>query len=184
MIQTHPTPLRHKRQQAGFFIENMSFALIISAILIAAAIFMFINMRRNASVQENATQINYIASQARKLYGSRNVYGDVTTAIAARSIVPVELRDGAAATASNKYGAPLTFAAANGTSTNDLLNMTWANVPREECEDLVVSTSDLMRRITVGGTDVKPLDAPISTAALSTQCATGNTVSIQYSIGR
>lgn len=179
---------RNLTKQRGAFSVDLGMALLIAAILTVAAVAAYSNNLRKSSISANITDIQNIASVAKANYGTTNQYGSITTAVAVRShIVPAQLRDGAAATATNAFGSPITFAAANGTGTNDLLTLTWGNVPSSQCAEIVTGSVGSMRRITVAGTVVKPLDGALAIDTLSTACeantADGN-VTVLFDIGR
>lgn len=186
---TSHRPDAQRRVQRGFVTAEMGLVIIMGAIMLAAAIYVFLNNRKQAAITENTNQIIGIAEQAKKLYGSRAEYGNVTVPIAVTSLVPTQLQNpiaaGGTATASNTYGGAIGFAPVTLTVANDGLAMTWNNVPRAHCEDLVLGTAAPMRRVTVGITVVKALDAPtVGIAGLNTACNATDTVAIVYAIGR
>jgi hypothetical protein len=101
-------------------------------------------------------------------------------------VIPSELRDGSATTASNSFGGSITVApASSGTGgANDLLSVTWPNVASEACNDIVVGVSGAMRRISVNGTDVQTLDSALNPVLASTQCEAASNVTVTFYIGR
>lgn len=177
-----------QRKQSGFALIELGLALLVVAVLGVAAVYLYTNNLRQTSISNNVTHIQNIASTAKANYGISNQYGVVTTAVAVRSrIIPAPLRDGQAATATNPFGAAITTVPANGTGTSDLLTLTWGNVPAAQCTEIVNGVSGSMRRITVGGTVVKALDANLIVDTLTTACevntSDGN-VAIVFDIGR
>jgi hypothetical protein len=173
------------RKQRGVFSVELGLALLIGSLIIAAAAVFFSQNMRKTSLNTNVQYIQMIAGNAKTTYGQRGAYGDVTTAVAVRSrVIPAELRDGTAATATNPYGGVITVAPANGTGVNDLLVITWPNVPANQCNDLVTAISRDMRRITVNGVEVKPLDAALNNATTATNCEAADSVPVVFSIGR
>ena len=181
-------PRLHHKTQQGFALVELGLALLVVAILVVAAVTLYTNNLRQTSISNNVTYIQNIASTAKANYGTRNQYGAVTTAVAVRShIIPTTLRDGQAATATNPFGAAITTVSSNGTGTADLLTLTWGNVPASQCTEIVIGVSGSMRRITVGTTVVKALDANLIEDTLTTACeantSDGN-VAIVFDIGR
>jgi Tfp pilus assembly protein PilE len=179
---------RSRTHQGGFLSVELGLVLLVVAILIVGAVALYSNNLRQTSIGSNITDIQNIASVAKANYGNSNQYGSVTTAIAVRShIVPATLRNGNLATATNKFGTAITFVSANGTGTNDLLTLTWGNVPSSQCAEIVTGSEGSMRRITVAGTVVKPLDGKLAVDTLSTACeantSDGNVV-VLFDIGR
>lgn len=187
-----PSSLRNRRSvrknRLGFISAELGLVLLVVALLTIGAVTMYSNNLRQASINQNISDIQTIASTSKSAYGVSNLYGSVTTAVAVRShIVPTNLRDGTAATATNSFGSAITIAPANGTGTNDLLSLTWPNVPSNQCLEIVNGVSPSMRRITVGGTVVKALDSSLVVATTTTACETNTSdgvVSITFDIGR
>ncbi len=177
--------LRKSIQQRGFFSVDLGLGLLIGSLLIGIAALAFSKNFRNTSLTANTQYIRTIASNAKASYGQRGVYGEVTTAMAVSSkLIPEELRDGQAVTATNPYGGVITVTPANGTGTNDLLVLSWPNVPSNQCNDLVTSVERDMRRITVNAVVVKPLDGVLNNATTATNCEAAATVPVVFSIGR
>jgi type II secretory pathway pseudopilin PulG len=181
--------LPHRKNRArGFLSVELGLVLLVLGVLIVGAVLYLKSNLRSTSIGTNVGQVQFIAGTAKKNYGQANRYGGVTTAQAVQThVVPDELRDGNAATATNSYGGQIAFAPANGSGTNDLLTWNWSNTPADECNDLVTGVSTVMRRITVEGTDVQPLDGQLDTAALAAECernGAGGRVRIDFFIGR
>lgn len=177
-----------KRRQRGFASVELGLVLLVVAILVVGAVTYYNSNLRKTSITTNVQQIQSIAGSAKATYGYQNLYGQVTTAVAVQGhLIPDSLRDGAAATATNNFGAAITVAPANGTGTNDMLQVTWGNVPSDQCSDIVLGVATSLRRISVGATVVKPLDGAISIGDLNTACEantnTGN-VALTFAIGR
>lgn len=178
-------PQRHRAQ--GFTLVEFSLVLLGAALVLAIAIWLFTTVLRSISINDNIEQLQKIAGTAKVNYGQQNRYGLVTTAVAVQGhIIPEKLRDGTAATATNNYGAAIAVAPATtgAGGANDALQLTWGNVPSKECNEIVSGVAASFRRIQVGGTDVMPLDGALSPVLLTTQCESGNTVAINFFIGR
>lgn len=177
--------LHKKSRAAGFISVELGLALLaVTGLIVGAVIFFLENTRKN-SINLNTQYIQSIAGSAQTTFGQRNQYGSMTTAIAVQSrIIPDALRDAGANTATNPYGSAITIAPANGTGTNDTLNLTWGNVPRGQCTDLVVNLSSMMRGINVGATAVKVLDQPLNYATAVATCDSAEVQTITFRIGR
>ena len=175
-------------QQRGFLSVELGLVLLVAAILTAGAVVLFNNNLRQTSISDNVQDIQTIAGAAKANFGAKNQYGVVTTAVAVRAhLIPDALRDGQAATATNKFGGAITVAPANGTGTNDMLALTWPNVPAIQCFELVNGVNSAMRRITVGATVVKALDGTLNQTTLTTACETNTSdgnVQLVFDIGR
>lgn len=182
---THPANLPKQR---GFLSVELGLVLLVVAITVVGAVTYYTSNLRKTSISSNVQQIQSLAGAAKASYGIQNRYGQVTTAVAVQGrIVPENLRDGNAATATNNFGSAIAVAPANGTGVADMLQVTWGNVPASQCADIVLGVENSLRRISVGATVVKPLDGQLTIATLNTACeantANGN-VSLSLAIGR
>jgi type II secretory pathway pseudopilin PulG len=186
-----PLPQRRQngnRRQRGFLSVELGLVLLVVAILVVGAVAYYNSNLRKTSISTNVQQIQAIAGSAKATYGYQNLYGQVNTAVAVQGhLIPDSLRDGAANTATNNFGAAIVVSPVNGTGTNDMLQVTWGNVPSDQCSDIVLGVATSLRRISVGATVVKPLDGAINIATLNDACEantnTGN-VALTLAIGR
>lgn len=173
-------------RQKGFSSIELGLTLLVVSILVVGAITLFTKNLRQTSIQDNITQLQSIAGTAKSTYGSQNQYSKVTTAVAVQGhVIPDSLRDGTASTASNKFGAPISVGPFG--VTNDMLQLTWGNVPSSQCLEIVTGVSAMMRKIQVNNNDVKPLDGTLDVAGLPAACEAngqdGN-VDLVFFIGR
>ena len=177
-----------RAKQAGFSSVELGLSLLIVALIIVAAVLFYQDNVRKTSINSNVQYLQLIAGNAKTTYGARNEYGQVTTAVAVQGhVIPDNLRDGdAVATATNPFGAAITVASATtaGAGTPDVLDVTWGNVPRNQCAEIVTGVATVMRTITVNGTAVKPLDAPLNLALTTTQCEAAQNVAVVFRVGR
>ena len=173
------------KRQRGFGMVAMLLSLVIGAILVGAVYSQYTDSTRKARIEKAQAEIATMIAETQKLYGSANQYGAVTTAIAVRSgVVPARLRVGTTATAQNSYDGAITFAPATLSTTNDAIVLGYGSVRREDCQDLVLGSDGLTRRISVGATDVKPADGTVNIATLATACDAAATTAINFTIGR
>jgi hypothetical protein len=158
---------------------------VIAAIFAKVAIDQFNDSQRKTRIDTATSEIITMVSGAQQLYGTNNQYGSVTTAIAVQgAVVPARLRIAGTNTAQNKYNGAITFAPATITSTSDSLTLTYANVLKEDCQDVVNAVQALMRQVQVAGTDVKPADGVIAVATMATQCDSAARVPLALTFGR
>jgi Tfp pilus assembly protein PilE len=171
--------------QLGITMVEAMIVLIIAAILAAVAYKLFARTSAKNDTTENISVLADIASNLQSQYGRQNQYASITTAIAVQSqVIPKDLRDGGANTATNAFGGAITVAPASLTGPNDSATLTWPNVTNDSCNGIVAGTQGLARRITVAGTVVKPTDGALDTAALAARCDSAARVTIIYDIGR
>lgn len=172
-------------KQRGIAMIELTFALIGLAILAGGVYYAFQENTRKSETKDAVTAVTNIAGELRAKYGSTNLYGSVTTAIAVQSrAVPERFRIAGTNTASNMWGGAISATPVTLTSTNDAVSLSFANVPQDECMDIVVGTQNTGRRIAVGGAIVKPTDGTLNLATLATQCEATPRVDIVWDIGR
>lgn len=174
-----------KQNQRGDFLVTLMIAIVIVAIIGASA---YANMRdsnRDVQIEESIKKVNLTGNALRANFGVTGQYGSVTTAIAVQTgTIPTDQRIAGTNTAQNAFGGAVTTTPVQLTSANDALELSWANVPAWACSRLVIGTKDAARRITVGGTAVKPIDAALLPATLTQQCDVDAPVTIVWAIGR
>ncbi|WP_426172473.1 type 4 pilus major pilin [Pseudoduganella sp. R-34] len=173
------------RKQRGDFLVSLTVALIIVALMVMSAMGWFKTNSSKVDVGEAKNLVNAIGGGLRSNFGANNEYPSLTTAAAVQSgVIPASLRIAGTNTANNPYGGAITATPVNCTGTSDCASQSWANVPTSACMELVLGTMSGARRITVGGSVVKPLDAKINTATLGTACDAAAPVTIVWDHGR
>jgi Tfp pilus assembly protein FimT len=180
---------RTKLSQRGYDMLQLSLGLIILAVLAAVVFGLFNSNLHSTSESKNANQITGIAGGLKRNLGAQNLYADVTTSMAvSQGIIPKELATSTSSpwTAGNSYGGAITIVpnAAGLSTPNDSATLTWPNVDGSECNDLVISTQNVARQITVGTTVVKPTDGTLNMANLATACDAASTSTVIYQVGR
>lgn len=176
---------RTQATQRGISIMSVLLGLVIAALVAVVAFNQFSDAQRKTRIEAATGDISAIISEAQKTYGAANQYGAVTTAIAVQGgVVPTRLRVAGTNTAQNKYNGAITLAPATITTANDSLALGYANVRREDCQDLVIAVEPQTRGITVAGTDVKANDGALVLATLGTQCDSAANVDLIFRFGR
>lgn len=172
--------------QRGFLSLEAGLVLLVVAIMIVAAVIYYRDNLRKTSVNTNISHLLATASAGRSTFGQTNQYANVTTAVAvASNMIPPALRDGTAQTATNTFGGAITVGAvALSGGAIDALQITWPNVPSNQCIDIVMGIYGEARQVQVAGADVKPLDGQISLANTTTQCASADNVTLDMFVGR
>ncbi|MCR6481018.1 hypothetical protein NU688_33010 [Variovorax sp. ZS18.2.2] len=172
-------------RQRGASIIGVLLGLVITAAVSAVLYNLYTDSQRKARIEAAQAEMTSMIAGSQKLYGNANQYGAVTTAIAIQSgVVPGRLRVPGTNTAQNRYNGAITFTPTTITTANDGLILGYANVNREDCQDLVLGIDTLARRIAVGATTVKPNDAPVNVATMSTACDATATVALNIAFGR
>lgn len=180
--------LRVTKKQLGAFSLELALVLLVITALIAGAVLYYRDNLRKISINENVQHLNFIAGNMISKYGKQNLYAQVTTALAVQGrVIPEQLRDGAANTASNPFGAAIVVVPVSLTGVNDAIRLDWLNVSASQCSDIVAGAAGSFRQIAIAGTNVKPLDGQLNQATLEAQCesagTTGN-VATSFWIGR
>lgn len=179
----HSNP-RYRRQR-GDFMVSLTIALIIVSVISIGAYIAFRDNTRKNETREAITRVNNTSGLLRSNFGVNNMYGTVTTAVAVQSrTIPEDQRIPGTTTAQNAFGGAVTVTPVTLSSTNDGVSLQWDNVPPNNCGELVLGTQATSRRISVGGTTVKPLDGAINVATLNTACDAAAPVAIIWDIGR
>lgn len=171
--------LRHQRGNALLF---GLLALVITGVVIAVGIGAYTDSEKSASVQAVTGQVVQVIGNAKQNYGQYG-YAGLTTAIAVGARVIPQSTHVSATAANNKYSGAITLVDNSGTTPGTAL-LSYANVPADECTGIVNGTQTLARQMTVGGTEVKPLDGTINLATLNTQCTSAANVAITWTIAR
>ena len=174
-----------KKAQKGASIVSVMLGILVAGIMLVVAVNQFQDSNKKTRIETATQEILQIISTAQKNYGFANQYGQVTTAIAVQGgIVPEARRNTGTNTANNNYNGAITFAPASINTTNDGLEITYANVRGGDCQQFIQNTESLARQVFVGSTQVKQTDSPITLSTLSTACDAASTVSVKWIIGR
>lgn len=173
------------RRQGGWTLVQTAIAMAIGAIAVGVAVAQFARINSAARVENHATDVRDIVAAAQGTFGSTNQYASVTTAVAVQAnVFPRDRRITGTATAQSRYSGLWTLAPITLVATNDALRLTDPNVKGSDCVRIVQALEQQMRRITVAGTIVKALDAPVTVGTLATQCDSAENVIILWDFGR
>jgi len=174
-----------RRRQRGNMMIGTMLAMVIGSIMALVVYDQYTDSQRKTRLEAATSEISTMIAEAQKVYGAANQYGSVTTAIAVQGgVVPTRLRIAGTNTAQNKYNGAVTMTPATITSANDSLTLGYANVRREDCQDVVMSVEKLNRGVSVAGTAVKPNDGTLNLASLATACDTTANVAVNFTFGR
>lgn len=174
-----------QKKQRGISMVELTLALIILSVLAGAAYYAFQENSRKNEVKEAIALATTIAGELRSKFGTNNMYGNVTTAVSVQSrAIPEQFRITGTNTAQNSWGGAITTTPVTLTATNDAISLSFANVPQDECMDIVIGTQQTGRRISVAGTVVKPTDTTLNLATLATQCESAANVAVVWDVGR
>lgn len=174
-----------KASERGVSIVSVLLGLVISAGVLAVVYSQYQDSQRKARIEAATSEIVGMIAEAQKLYGTANQFGAVTTAVAVQGgVVPPRLRIAGTNTAQNRYNGAITFAPATITSANDSLTLTYNSVTNIDCQDIILSTERLTRRVAVGATVVKPNDGVVNVATMATSCDAAATANVAFTFGR
>lgn len=174
-----------KSAQRGMSIVSVLLGLVIGAGVLGVSFNQYQDAQRKSRIEAATAEVVGMIAEAQKTYGNPNQYGAVTTAVAVQGgVVPPRLRIAGTNTAQNRYNGAITFAPATITSANDSLTLTYNNVTNIDCQDLILSTERLTRRVSVGATIVKPNDGAVNVATMATACDAAATANIAFTFGR
>lgn len=171
--------LSASRHQSGNALLYTLLALVLGGIGMSVGIQQYQEAERATSIQATVGEVNSIIGAAKQNFGQYNYTGLNTAAAVGSQVIPSYLANGAAA--NNKFGGTITLDAGT-TAGTAVLN--YNSVPSSLCINIINGTQALARQIQVGGNNVKPLDGNVDIAALTTQCTSGASVTIAWTIGR
>lgn len=182
-IRTTAAGARHK--QRGMSILGSLLALVIAALFALGIFNAYQDSLRKTRVGAALQDIQTMAADVQKNFGTANQYGVLTTAAAVQTgVIPARLRVAGTNTANNSYNGAITFAPDTITVANDSTLMSNGNISSEDCSDIVFGAEQLARRVVVAGVTVKPNDGVLDGAATGAACDSAGRVTIGFSIGR
>ena len=176
-MNTVQTPCPH--HQAGNALLYTLLGLVLSGIGLSVGVQQYQEAERSALVQATVGEINVIIGAAKQNFGQYNFNGLNTAAAVGSQVIPSYLANGTSA--NNKFGGVITLAAG---SINGTAILSYEGVPSNLCISLVNGTQALARQVQVADVDVKVLDSTINIATLTTQCGSGSSVKISWTLGR
>ena len=172
----------HRAQRGNALVFSM-LGLVIGGIVLALGIGYYQSSQSNAQVQGTISEISAIIGGAQQNYGQYG-YNGLTTAVAVGSrVIPDTRADTSGTTATNSYSGAITLVD-NSATTPSTAKLSYANVPASQCTQLINGAQSLARRVTIGTTDVKPLDGAIDIVRVNTLCTSAANVAIDFVFGR
>jgi PilS N terminal len=178
-----PRALSSRRRQRGNALVFSMLGLVIGGIVLALGISYYQSSQQNAQVQGTISEISAIIGGAQQNYGQYG-YAGLTTAVAVGSrVIPDTRADSSGTTATNSYSGAITLVD-NSATTPSTAKLSYANVPAAQCTQLINGAQSLARQVTIGTTDVKPLDGSIDIVRVNTQCTSAANVGIDFVFGR
>ena len=169
-------------RQRGFTLMEM---LLVIAIIGAFVYFMF-NLfgesRDSASAIRTANDVASIIADTTDLMAGQPDSSDCTTAVTiSNGAIPDQLVT-SATTITSSYGGTVTLASGTlGGVSGISCELTFEDVPQDDCSRIVRRTAELADKIDVGGSTVKTLASPeLDVADLGTQCSSATAVDIEW----
>lgn len=174
-----------RRGQRGVSVMSVLLGMVIAAGVAAVAFDQFTDSQRKSRIAAATSEIATIVTEAQKVYGTGNQYGNVTTAIAVQgNVIPARLRVAGTNTAQNKYNGAIALAPATITTANDSLILTYSNVPQADCMDVAMAADRMIRRLVIGANTPKAADAAMNVGTLATSCDAAATANLAFAFGR
>jgi len=172
-------PMIGHNKQRGMTLIQALFVLVLGGIALSVALNQYQSGERTSRIQKNTGDIMEIIGAAKSNYGQFS-YNNLTTSIAiGAGVIPKRLAISDSA-AQNDFDGTITLVS----GLNATADLTYGSVPKEVCAQIVTSTANGARKISVNGTEVKALDADVDIEALSTNCNTQPTATVIWTIGR
>lgn len=173
-----------KRQQ-GLTLAEFSLVLAAGAVLIVIAVFVYQGVQRRSQINDTVQSTIGIIANLQATFGQSNRYAFATTVNAVgSSVIPKRLQDASGSSASDIYGGAITVAPSTLTQAGDAADLSLADIPLEQCVDIVNSTEAQARVLKVGATVVKPKNGTLDSNALNSACIAAPRSVITWTIGR
>jgi len=171
-----------RSSQKGNALAFTLLALVIGAILIGVGVRQYTQSERSASMQEVASEVVAVIGEAKAAFGSYAYVGMTTAQAVGGGTIP-RFRSTSATTAANKFSGAITLVDNNAVTQGTGL-LTYASIPQDQCQSIVIGSESLARQVKVGGVDVKALDGTMNIATLNAQCISTPAVAVAWVIGR
>lgn len=92
---------------------------------------------------------------------------------------------GAGTTVSNQWGGTVSTAVGTAKNAGDAIDFTYTGYPSTACRLVATQVDGIASKITIGGTEVKAVGAPVNGATVGTQCdAADDNATIVYTIAK
>jgi Tfp pilus assembly protein PilE len=180
--QTNAKRLVRKAVRGISFIPIL-LGLVIVALFTVVAVNQYNDASRTTRIEGAKSQITSIITNAQRSYGAARQFASVTTAMAITGNVIPKTMHLSTAVAQNIYDGVVGLASQTILTAGDGLRLTYPVYP-DDCQEIVLSSLSLTRRITVGTSVVRLTDQAIDMATLANACAvTTATVPLQLDFG-
>jgi prepilin-type N-terminal cleavage/methylation domain-containing protein len=179
----------------GFTLVEIGIVTAIVSIIVGLSIAKTPALLLNYRVSGETTELPQVVSNIQKIYfNSASYSGVVLDAIIRYDAFPenrVTIPSAGAATATNRWGGAITFAAGTINSVGDIGRFVYSSVPQADCKAVILNVAPGFRRIYVdssnsasvgAGVVVKADSAVIDLVALGSAC--GNLNSITYDFAK
>jgi len=174
---------KNNRGSRGFTLIELLIALAIGAGLLFAVFVVVGKVQSKALTKEAAENLNLMVADTRAKFKSQGNFTGVSPQVLINNRIPPQQMISGTNIVSpwntNIAVAPVTI-----NNPNDAVRFTYTGVPSEDCSNFVQAAEGSFGRVTVAGTVVKNLYAnpvvPLNIATLGTQCASAQTVTINF----
>ena len=180
--QTNAKRLVRKAVRGISFIPIL-LGLVIVALFTVVAVNQYNDASRTTRIEGAKSQITSIITNAQRSYGAARQFASVTTAMAITGNVIPKTMHLSTTVAQNIYDGVVGLASQTILTAGDGLRLTYPVYP-DDCQEIVLRSLPLTRRITVGTTVVRPTDGDINMGTLATACAQTTTlVTVELDFG-
>lgn len=160
---------QYQGKQKGFTLMELLLGLVIVGVIITVGILVYAQTSSSANAYKSGNQVINIATSVKSLYTTPNYTSLATSGSTGEQLIinsgkaPQDMINGTGATAtlSGLWGGQVTVWSAtyNGTA-NSAFQITYPNVPKNECNGMLAAVNPNFQQITVGsgvgaGTTVK-----------------------------
>ncbi|AMR78618.1 type 4 pilus major pilin [Cupriavidus nantongensis] len=176
--------MKLRNNQGGFTLVEMLIAAVLLALAIAGIYKGVADYLANDRANRELKELPAVIAAIQQKFAQRQSYAGATTAgLVNLGVFPESWVIGN--TVQNRWGGTVTVATTTLVSANDGLTLTFTQVPRAECTDVVPGMEQSVRAVTVGGTPVKANNAQTDIMLVGNACAAGGASNtIVYTIGK
>lgn len=159
------------RSEAGFTLLELIFVLVVAALIAIPVYSRFTESRTRSLISEESENLLAVIGSSQDKWANAEDYAGATQVVMRdNNVIPRAMLTGGAIV--NKARGTMTCAPVTigSTGSNDGLECTVTNYPPAFCAGVAQKLDRAVRRITIGGTLVKPVDGTLDLTALGTQC--------------
>lgn len=178
-----------KKSQKGFTLVELGIVVAIAAIIIGIGLVVVPSILASTRANAEISELPTVATKITRAYANQPDFSAITTAgvidLGAYQAASVNRTAG---TITNRWGGNVTVASDTLVNADDVVSLTYTNIPTAECLQIGQGVEGAMRQISVTGTAETVVKADGESAAnpttLGTACNSAARVSMTFTFGK